>query len=51
MTDHELELLYIIRTHDNPEKALEIAIRTITEFLEQSEPCQEPSVACQRGLV
>ena len=50
MTDRELELLYIIRTHENPEKALEIAIQTIIEFLEQSEPCQEPSVACHLEL-
>ena len=47
MTDHELELLYIIRNHENPEKALEIAIQTIIEFLRQSESCQEPSAACQ----
>ena len=51
MTDHELELLYIIRTHETPEKALEIAIHTIIEFLEQSESYQEPSVACQPELV
>lgn len=50
MTDNELELLYIIRTHENPEKALEIAIQTIIEFLEQSESYQEPSVACPRVL-
>lgn len=48
MTDHELELLYIIRNHENPEKALEIAIQTIIEFLRQSESCQEPSAACQQ---
>lgn len=50
MTDYELELLHLIRTNDNPTKALEIAIHTIIEFLEQSESCQEPSVACHRGL-
>ena len=50
MTDRELELLYIIRTHDNPEKALEITIQTIIEFLKQSEPCQEPSAVCHREL-
>ena len=50
MTEHELELLYIIRTHENPEKALEIAIQTIIGFLEQSESSQEPSVVCQQAL-
>ena len=48
MTDRELELIYIIRNHENPEKALEIAIQKLFEFLEQSESCQEPSAACQR---
>ena len=48
MTEHELELLHLIRTNENPEKALEIAIHTIIEFLEQSESCQEPSVACHQ---
>ena len=43
MTDHELELLYIIRTHENPERALEIAIKTIIDFLEQPESCRAPS--------
>ena len=43
MTDYEKELLYIIRTHDDPEQALEIAMRTIIAFLEQSEPSREPS--------
>lgn len=42
MTDHEKELLYIIRTHDDPEQALEIAIQTISSYLEQLEPYQEP---------
>ena len=50
MTDHELELLYIIRTHENPEKALEIALQTIIEFLEQPEPSQEPSFVCSPVL-
>ena len=46
MTDNELELLYIIRTNENPEKAIEIAARTIIDFLKQSESSREPSVAC-----
>lgn len=48
MTDLELELLYIIRSNENPEQALEIAVKTIIDFLEQSESCQEPSSACQQ---
>lgn len=48
MTDYEIELLNIIRTHDNPEQALEIALQIIIEFLKQSESCPEPSVACRR---
>lgn len=50
MTEHELELLYIIRTHENPEKAIEVAIQTIIDFLKQSESCQEPSVVSQQAL-
>lgn len=50
MTDHEQELLYIIRNHDNPEKALEIALEIIISFLEQSEPSQEPFVVCSPAL-
>ena len=50
MTDHEKELLYIIRTHDDPEQALEIAVQTIISFLEQHEPFQEPSFAYSPAL-
>lgn len=45
MTDYEQELLYIIRSHDDPEQALEIAIQTIISFLELPESSREPSVA------
>ena len=37
MTDHELELLYIIRTNENPEKALKIALDLMIDFLEKRE--------------
>ena len=50
MTDYEKELLYIIRTHDDPEQALEIAINTIISFLEQPESCREASVAYPQVL-
>ena len=33
MTDHELELLYIIRTSENPEKTLKIALDLMIDFL------------------
>lgn len=46
MTNNEKELLNIIHQHSNPEQAIEIAVKTILEFLEQDEPCQEQAVAC-----
>ena len=36
MTNYEIELLNIIREHDNPKQALIIAIETIVSYLEQS---------------
>lgn len=48
MTDNERELLHIIHHHDNPEQALEIALKIIIEFLEQDESSQEPPVVCPR---
>ena len=33
MTDNELELLYIIRTSENPEQALKIAFELMIDFL------------------
>lgn len=41
MTNNEKELLQIIREHDNPTIAVEIAIKTILDFLAQDEPSQE----------
>ena len=37
MTDNEKELLNIIRNHDNPERAVEIAIKLMIDFLKQLE--------------
>jgi len=51
MTRNEKELLNIINQHSNKEQALEIAVKTILEFLEQDEPYQEQSVACVQELV
>lgn len=44
MTDNELELLYIIRTSENPEKALQIALDLILEFLPSVEEPQYTSL-------
>lgn len=43
MTDHELELLHIIRTSENPEKALKIAFDLMIDFLEKHEALQDTS--------
>ena len=43
MTDHELELLYIIRTNDNPENALKIALDLMIDFLAKREAPQDTS--------
>lgn len=43
MTEHEKELIQFIRNSSNPEKALEIAIAVITEYLKQQESSPRPS--------
>lgn len=43
MTENELELLYIIRNHDDPEKALQIAMNLIVDFLTKREELQYTS--------
>ena len=50
MTENEKELLHIIRTHNDPEQALEIATRIILSFVEQSESSQEPPPAFLQAL-
>lgn len=50
MTENEKELLRIIRTHDNPEQALEIATKIILSFVKPHESYQEQSAACQQAL-
>lgn len=50
MTDNEKELLNIINSHDDPKLALEIAIQTISIYLEQHESYQEPSVVRSQAL-
>lgn len=43
MTNNEKELLNIIRSHDNPEQAIDIAIRLMFDFLEKREEPQDTS--------
>ena len=50
MLDNEMELINIIRTHDNPTLAIEIAIKTILEFLEQHESFEEQAPVVLREL-
>ena len=50
MTNNELELISMIREHNNPEQALLTAVLIIGSALEQSLSCQEPFVDAQRGL-
>lgn len=45
MTENELELLYIIRNHENPEKALKIAMDLLIDFSKQREGLQDTSFA------
>ena len=50
MTENERELINIIHQYSNTDKAIEIAIKTIVEFLEQDESYQEHTVAYLREL-
>lgn len=45
MTKNEKELMNIIRQQANQGQAIEIAIKTIADFLEQHGSYQEPTVA------
>ena len=48
MTANEKELLNLIRTHENPEQALEIAIELLITFLDEREAPQYTSLAPPR---
>jgi hypothetical protein len=48
MTTNEKELINIIRTQDNPEKAIEIAIELLITFLDEREAPQYTSAAHPR---
>ena len=43
MTDNERELIHIIREHDNPECAMQIALNLLIDFLEQRGVPQDTS--------
>lgn len=45
MTDNERKLLNIIRDHDNPTQALEIAFNLLIDFLTELEASQYTSPA------
>ena len=40
MSNHEEELLNLIKEHDNPEQALEVAINLMIDFLKKHEAPQ-----------
>lgn len=46
MSKNEMELLGMIREHDEPEKALKIAVEVITSFLKLHGSSEEPAAAC-----
>ena len=49
MSKNEMELLGMIREHDEPEKALKIAVEVITSFLKRHGSSEEPSAAYPQG--
>ena len=51
MTDHEEELIKLIRENDNPEQALMTAAVVILGFLKQHESFEVPSAVCLQALV
>lgn len=50
MIENEQELLNIIRSHNNPQQAVSIAIEVILDFLMQDESSQERPVVCFQEL-
>ena len=51
MTSNELELLGIIRDHENPQQAILIAIDTISSFLGQLESSQAQTAVVHQERV
>lgn len=50
MNENEMKLIGMIRESDDPEKALEVAVGVITNFLRQLQSSEAPSAACPPGL-
>ena len=48
MTNNEKELLNLIRAHDNPERAIGVALKLMIDFLEKREEPQGTSSARPR---
>lgn len=48
MTKNEYELMYLIRTNDNPEKAVLTAIDIICQYIKQHGSLREPPAAGQQ---
>lgn len=48
MSDNEKTLLDLIRSSDDPQKAILVAIDVFTSFLAQLEEAQSPQAACPR---
>lgn len=46
MNAYEMELIRMIREHDESEKALAIAVEVITSFLKQRGSSEEPAASC-----
>lgn len=50
MTEHEIELIKMIRENDNPAHALTVATFTLMGYLKQHESSEAPSVVAQQEL-
>lgn len=48
MSTYEMELVRMIREHDEPEKALMVAVEVITSFLKQRGSSEEQAASCPR---
>ena len=46
MTNNEKELLNIIRQSPDPERAMQVAVEIICQYIERPLSCQEQAAAC-----
>lgn len=51
MTENEIMLIEMIKNHSNPERALNIAIEIILDFLNHLEPSESISLVVSQELV